>query len=74
MNRLCPWADSAPAGLCDAAEGWGMTELPNVFQRAHARFRNHDNGRGRCRVCGGPMDLEAWLDEQDQLDAQRASE
>ena len=68
----CPWWDRAPAGLCDAAEdGWGMTQLPHVFVRAHARIANHDDGKGRCRVCGGPLDLDAFFDEVDRRDAER---
>lgn len=61
----CPWSDSAPAGLCDAAEEWGIDRLADVFARAHGRARDHNDGSGRCRVCGGPIDLETWLDEQD---------
>ena len=70
MSR-CPWADSAPAGLCDAAEGWGMDKLPDVFARAHRGLRNHDDGNGRCRVCGGPIDLDAWLDGEEERDKAR---
>lgn len=70
----CPWATSAPLGLADAAEeGWGMTKLGDVFTRAHARLREHDDGSGRCRVCGGPLDFEAWLDEQDHAEAEATS-
>jgi hypothetical protein len=67
VNR-CPWSDTCPAGLAEAAEGWGMGKLDEVFRRAHARIKNHDDGTGRCRVCGGPIDFEAWLDEQDGLE------
>jgi hypothetical protein len=73
MAGLCHWATTAPAGLCDAAEGWGMTELPNVFLRAHARFQNHDDGSGHCKVCGAQIDFEAWLDAQDAQDALESS-
>ena len=65
MSGVCPWYNSAPAGLCDAAEGWGFTKIPDVFARAHRAFKRHDDGTGRCKVCGGPMDFEAWLDEEE---------
>lgn len=44
-----------------------MTKLEDVFAISHSRFKRHDNGEGRCRVCGGPMDLDAWLDEQAEV-------
>lgn len=70
----CPWYDGAPAGLCDAAEGWGIADLPNVFVRAHSRLESHGDRNGHCRICGGPMDLEAWLDKQDERDVQEVNE
>jgi hypothetical protein len=62
----CHWARQAPAGLCDEAEGWGIERLADVFVRAHRPFKDHDDGTGHCKVCGTPIDWEAWLRAQDR--------
>lgn len=69
-RRRCYWADTCPAGLQDAANGWGITSLDSVFRKAHSRAKYHDDSAnpGHCYVCGAQLDFEAWLDEQDEKD------
>lgn len=65
----CHWADAAPTGLVEAAEGWGMTQMQKVFVLAHRDFTYHDDGTGHCRVCGAAIDFERWLEEQEEQPA-----
>jgi hypothetical protein len=65
VSARCYFADGPPANLADVAEeGWGV-DLGRLWVAAHARYKRHGDGEGRCKVCGCPLDFERWMDEQD---------
>jgi hypothetical protein len=67
MSLRCFFADGPPSGLAEAAEDWGAERFAEMWWRAHQARKRHDDGKGRCVVCGIALDFDAWMDERAEL-------